>query len=259
MKVASWNVNGIRAREAALASWVMQCSPDVLVLQEVKASVEEIPQNIMSLAGYRSFWNGSSFKKGYSGTGILMKESFGHEGASFEIPPFDIENRTVVLHAGPVSIIGTYVPRGDTPQHYGIKLGYLEAMREYVRALLASGRQVLVTGDMNVAHRQIDLHHSQNKPGATGLRPEERSSIDRLIALGLTDVMREMNPERDDLFTWWPYWRMARERNLGWRIDCFYLSECRKDRILRAEVDVQEKNSDHAPIILEFLPAADSR
>ncbi|ABB23003.1 exodeoxyribonuclease III [Pelodictyon luteolum] len=254
MIVASWNVNGIRAREGALESWVRQSSPDVLILQEVKASVEEIPLSIMSLDGYRSFWNDSSIRKGYSGTGILMKETPALEGATFEIPPFDIENRTVVLHTGELSIIGTYVPRGDSAQHYVLKLGYLEAMHEYVRELLACGRQILVTGDMNVAHRQVDLHRSENRPGATGIRPEERSAIDRLIALGLSDVMRELNPERDDLFTWWPYWRMARERNIGWRIDCFYLSGYRKDRILRAAVDMPEKSSDHAPIILEFVP-----
>lgn len=254
MRIASWNVNGIRAREAALEAWVRTAAPDVLLLQEVKALEGDIPARIAGLEGYRSFWNGSSFKKGYSGTGILVRDSPEFEDACFEIPPFDIENRTVALHAGRLSLIGTYVPRGDSAEHYAVKLRYLEEMRRYVAELLGRGRDVLVAGDMNVARRDIDLHRSQLKEGATGVRPEERASVDALVELGLRDVMRELNPGRDDLFTWWPYWRMARERNLGWRIDCFYLSGALEGRVLGAEVDRAEKSSDHAPIVLEFLP-----
>ncbi|TCD47696.1 exodeoxyribonuclease III [Chlorobium sp. N1] len=254
MRIASWNVNGIRAREAALEAWIRRACPDVLLLQEVKALEQDIPSALSSLGGYRSFWNGSSFRKGYSGTGILLRECPELEGAVFEIPPFDLENRTVALHAGPLSIIGTYAPRGDSPEHYAVKLRYFEDMRGYIARQLGEGRQVLLCGDMNVAHRDIDLHRSQLKEGATGVRREERSAIDAFIALGLSDVMRALNPERRDLFTWWPYWRMARERNLGWRIDCFYLSGPLDGRVLKAEVDTLEKSSDHAPILLELHP-----
>jgi len=150
------------------------------------------------------------------------------------------------------------VPRGESAEHYRRKLDYLDALRLYAGALLASGRQVIVAGDMNVAHRDIDVHRSQNKPGAVGLRPEERAAIDRQIASGFRDIMREQNPERNDLFTWWPYWRQARERNLGWRIDCFYLSGELAGLVDSSMVDLDEKSSDHAPVLLELASPSGS-
>jgi exodeoxyribonuclease III len=256
MKIASWNINGIRARKESLQAWVLSREPDIVVLQEVKASEAEVPSEISGLEGYGKFWNGSTIRKGYSGTGMLIRDSLASVAVSREIPSFDLENRTIVLHTPFFSLIGTYVPRGESLEHYRIKLDYLEARRAYATDLLASGKQVIIAGDMNVAHRDIDVHRSQNKPGAVGLRPEERSAIDRQIAGGLCDIMRERNPEANDLFTWWPYWRQARERNLGWRIDCFYLSSELSRRVSAVSVDQEEKSSDHAPVLLELDIAA---
>lgn len=254
MRIASWNVNGIRARHEALCAWLDRISPDIVVLQEIKAGEPEIPATVTRFPGYMKFWNGSQFKKGYSGVGLLLRDGACH-GTSFEIPAFDVENRTAVLHCEAFSLVGTYVPRGDGPEHYAIKLAYLEELRRYVAGLLAAGREIVLAGDMNVALRDIDVHRSQNKPGATGLRPEERASIDAHLALGLCDVMRDLNPEKRDLFTWWPNWRLARERNLGWRIDCFYLSPGLASRVATASVDLDERSSDHAPVVLELLDA----
>jgi exodeoxyribonuclease III len=251
MKIASWNVNGIRARKEALCAWVERRSPDIVVLQEVKALEEEIPSAVTGLDGYLTFWNGSSFRKGYSGVGILIREGSCPE-PEWEIPGFDVENRTVVLHCGVFTLVGTYVPRGDGPEHYAVKLRYLEDLRIYVAGLLARDREVVLTGDMNVALRDIDVHRSQNKPGATGLRPEERAAIDAHLALGLRDVMRDLNPGKKDLFTWWPNWKLARERNLGWRIDCFYLTPGLAGTVSDASVDVEERSSDHAPVMIEI-------
>jgi exodeoxyribonuclease-3 len=251
MKIASWNVNGIRARHDALCAWIGRSRPDIVVLQEVKALEAEIPPDVTGLEGYRKFWNGSSFRKGYSGVGILLREGV-CPAAEWEIPAFDVENRTAVLHCGSLSLVGTYVPRGDGPEHYAVKLSYLEALREYVAGLLAAGREIVIAGDMNVALRDIDVHRSQNKPGAIGLRPEERAAIDAHLTLGLRDVMRDLNPDRKDLFTWWPNWKFARERNLGWRIDCFYLSPGLAARVSGASVELDERSSDHAPVVAEI-------
>lgn len=251
MKIASWNINGIRAREDAFLAWLERHRPDIVILQELKASEEEIPVAISGLAGYRKFWNASSFRKGYSGVGILVKEEI-DLGLDWEIPSFDVENRTVVLHCRDFSLIGTYVPRGDSAEHYTIKLRYLEDMRHYIAGLLAKGREVVLTGDMNVALRDIDVHRSQNKPGATGLRPEERLAIEAHLDLGLRDIMRDMNPDKRDLFTWWPNWKFARERNLGWRIDCFYLTSGLAGKTILGTVDLDERSSDHAPISIEI-------
>ncbi len=252
MKIASWNINGIRARKASLEAWILRNQPDILLLQEVKAHEEEIPPAISDLDAYRKFWNGSTVRKGYSGTGILLRDSSTADDAVWEVPAFDIENRTGVLHTTHFTIIGTYVPRGESDEHYRIKLDYLDSLRLYICSLLDSGRQVILAGDMNIAHRDIDVHRSQNKPGAVGLRSEERAAIDAQIASGLQDIMRNMHPDVADLFTWWPYWKLARERNLGWRIDCFYLSSKLAAKVTAATVDLEEKSSDHAPVILEL-------
>ncbi|MEC9486960.1 MAG: exodeoxyribonuclease III [Prosthecochloris sp.] len=250
MNIATWNINGIRARNTALQQWIGRNAPDILVMQEIKAGEDSIPPEILSLEGYRSFWNASSVRKGYSGVGLLVSDRI--DESRFEIPDFDIENRTVVLHAGAMSLIGTYVPRGDGESHYAVKLRYFEEMTAYITGLLSSGREVIVTGDMNVAHTDLDVHHSQNKPGATGLRPEERAAVDSLLASGLQDVMRERHPGVAGLYTWWPYWRGARERNLGWRIDCFYLSSGLVGQVADLHVDTGERSSDHAPVVLRM-------
>ncbi|NTW52499.1 MAG: exodeoxyribonuclease III [Chlorobiaceae bacterium] len=252
MNISTWNINGIRARQEALRAWIERRQPDIVILQEVKALEAEIPESITDIPGYAKFWNGSSFKKGYSGVGILVKEE-SCPGLEWEVPGFDVENRTIVLHCRDFSLVGTYVPRGDGPEHYAIKLRYLDGMKDFMADLLASGRELILAGDMNVALREIDVHRSQNKPGATGLRPEERSAIDGHLSLGLKDIVRELNPDKKDLFTWWPNWKMARERNLGWRIDCIYLSAGLAGKVSGAAVDLDERSSDHAPVTVEIL------
>jgi exodeoxyribonuclease-3 len=259
MRIASWNINGIRARHEALKAWVADWQPDIVILQEIKASEEDIPLSITGLEGYSKFWNASSFRKGYSGLGILVRDTPCRPASSvlWEIPGFDLENRTGVIHCSSFSLIGTYVPRGDGEAHYAVKLRYLADMRNYIVSLLEKGREVILAGDMNVALRDIDVHRSQNKPGAIGLRSEERNAIEAQLSLGLIDIMRELNPEKKDLFTWWPNWKVARERNLGWRIDCFYLSGGLRGHVAGAKVDLDEKSSDHAPVVLDLFTEMD--
>lgn len=251
MKIATWNINGIRARKESLQAWVERNQPDILVLQEVKALESEIPETINSMPGYRKFWNGSSFRKGYSGVGLLVREAC-CSGVSGEVPAFDVENRTLVMHCPDFSLIGTYVPRGDGAGHYEVKLRYLDALKTFIAGLIAEGREVVLAGDMNVALRDIDVHRSQNKPGATGLRPEERQAIEAHLDLGLSDIARDMNPDKKDLFTWWPNWKSARERNLGWRIDCVYLTSGVAGKVSAVSVDVGERSSDHAPVTVDL-------
>lgn len=251
MKIATWNINGIRARRDALLAWINEKQPDILVLEELKAQEENIPETLLALPGYKKYWNGSTFRKGYSGVGMFLKEGYGID-CRLEIPDFDRENRTVAVHYRNLTVIGTYVPRGDGDAHYALKLGYLADLNTYIRELLHQGRQVIHAGDINVAHTDLDVHHSQNKPGAVGLRVEERASVDRHLSIGLHDIMRERFPDKKDMFTWWPYWRGARERNLGWRIDCFYLSNDLIKVVREVNIDLDEKSSDHAPVVLEL-------
>jgi exodeoxyribonuclease-3 len=251
MNIYTWNINGIRARQEALSAWLESRKPDIVVLEEVKAREEEIPESIASIEGYRKFWNGSSFRKGYSGVGLLVRDGL-FDDAHCEVPPFDVENRTLVLRAPQFTLIGTYVPRGDGAEHYAVKLRYLADLKAFIADLLAEGRQVVLAGDMNVALTEIDVHRSQNKLGATGLRPEERAAIGEHLELGLHDIVRELNPDKKDLFTWWPNWKFARERNLGWRIDCLYLTDALAGKVSGVSVDLDEKSSDHAPVSVEL-------
>jgi exodeoxyribonuclease-3 len=253
MNITTWNINGIRARKESLKAWIGDHQPDILVLQEVKALETEIPEPISSIEGYLKFWNGSSFRKGYSGLGILVREGAFPE-VQVEVPSFDVENRTLMLHTSRFSVIGTYVPRGESPDHYAVKLHYMEALAAGIGDLLARGREVVLAGDMNVALRDIDVHRSQNKPGATGLRIEERAALEACLALRLSDIVRELNPGRKDLFTWWPNWKFARERNLGWRIDGLYLSQGLVADVTGVSVDLAERSSDHAPVTVTLKP-----
>jgi len=252
MNFATWNVNGIRARQDSLHAWIERRQPDILVLQEVKALESEIPEKITGIEGYLKFWNGSSFKKGYSGVGILVKDAL-FQGLQFEVPSFDVENRTIVAHCPQFSFIGTYVPRGDGQEHYAVKLHYLAGLKSFIASLMAEGREVILAGDMNVALRDIDVHRSQNKPGATGLRPEERAAIDAHLELGLRDIVRDLNPDKKDLFTWWPNWKFARERNLVLRIVCSFVSPALAGKVSAAAVDLDERGSDHAPVSVELV------
>lgn len=251
MNIYTWNINGIRARQEALSAWLESRKPDIVVLEEVKALESEIPDTITAIAGYRKFWNGSTFRKGYSGVGLLVRDGL-FDDAHCEVPPFDVENRTLVLRAPQFTLIGAYVPRGDGAEHYAVKLRYLADLKAFIADLLAEGRQVVLAGDMNVALTEIDVHRSQNKPGATGLRPEERAAIGEHLELGLHDIVRELNPDKKDLFTWWPNWKFARERNLGWRIDCLYLTDALAEKVSGVSVDLDEKSSDHAPVSVEL-------
>lgn len=252
MKIVSWNINGIRARKEALLSWVAQNQPDMIFLQEIKADKTKIPQEFFELKDYKTEWNESLFKGGYSGTALFIKNDVVEKHGSYQcsIPDFDQENRLLVVEQNQNLFIGIYTPRGDKDNHLALKIQMLEKLSSFISDYIKKGYNIVLCGDFNVAHKDIDVHESQNKPNATGLRPEERALIDGFINIGLHDIMRELNPDDNRLYTWWPYWRGARERNLGWRIDAFFISSGLLELTKDAKVDLEEKSSDHAPIIL---------
>jgi len=254
LKIVSWNINGIRARKDALLNWIKNNQPDLLFLQEIKADKTKIPQDFLDLPHYKAVWNESTFKGGYSGTALLYKKELINKFGQIDtfIPEFDQENRLLVYIQNNTVYIGIYTPRGDKDEHLGLKIEMLNKLKEFVAEYLNKGFGIVLCGDFNVAHKDIDVHESQNKLNATGLRPEERQLIDGFLEIGLRDIMRERDPENNRLFTWWPYWRGARERNLGWRIDSFFISSNLVEKIQGTKVDVEEKSSDHSPVILSL-------
>src|ERR1051326_5682856 len=197
MKIATWNVNGIRARAAQLRDWLGRERPDVVSLQELKAEASQIPEECR-VPGYHAYWH---CLKGYSGVSLhIAAQSSGAEPV-FRHPPFDHESRMVTTeHAGLV-IASVYVPNGG--KDYPTKIAFVQSLAAWARELSAAGRQLVLCGDLNIARADIDVHPKERKPNAIGQRPEERELFERLLAAPLVDLGRAFDPDNPGLFTWW--------------------------------------------------------
>ncbi len=247
MKVVTWNVNGIRARELQVLELLDTHAPDVVCLQELKAAPDQMPISLAAPAGYATYWHGH---KGYSGVGLLLKtETFG-ASVGFSHPEFDHETRIVEAATPRFSVASVYVPNGG--KDFAAKLAFLEAMGGWARAARAAGRSLLVCGDLNVAPTDRDVHPKERKANAIGQRPDERALLQKLIAEGLADVGRALDPDNESLFTYWAPWRQLRERNIGWRIDFVLASESLAKTATAARVYREFGSSDHAPLVVDF-------
>ncbi len=247
MKVATWNVNGIRAREAQVLAFVERERPDVLCLQEIKAPPARVPASLCDLDGYFCLWHGET---AYSGVGLLVRRELAPARPAFSHPPFDLETRIAVTEVGAVIVASVYVPNGG--KDYPAKLRFLEAMARWAGELRAGGRMLVLAGDLNVARTDVDVHPKERKAGAIGQRPEERAFIERLIGEGLVDVGRALDPDNAGLFTYWAPWRNLRQRNIGWRIDYVVASAALAEGARRCAVLADFGTSDHAPVVAEL-------
>jgi exodeoxyribonuclease III len=248
VKVATWNVNGIRAREAQFVEWVRRDCPDVVCLQEIKATPEQLGETLTMLPEYWSYWHGGS--KGYSGVSMHLRKASVPARPEFSHPEFDVESRVVqVKLEGGLVVASVYVPNGG--KDYAAKLKFLEAMRAYVDSAHAAGGRLIVCGDMNVARTDADVHPKERKPGKIGQREDERALFDRVLG-DLVDVTRALAPTDDRLFTWWPPWRQLRQKNHGWRIDYVLASKNRDLTPTECRVLADVGTSDHAPVIATF-------
>jgi exodeoxyribonuclease-3 len=247
VKIATWNVNGIRARQAQLLEWVDRERPDVVCLQEIKASADQIPLMLCELDGYWCYWHG---EKGYSGVALHVSKTFAPERPAFSHPAFDFENRIVQAALPGVTVASVYVPNGG--KDFQAKLRFLEAMDLHAQALAASGTALVLCGDLNIARTERDVHPKERKPRAIGQLPEERAMLERIIAHDLVDVGRTLDPDNDGLFTWWAPWRNMRERNIGWRLDYVLASTALAARAVSCPVQKEIGTSDHAPVVATF-------
>jgi exodeoxyribonuclease III len=245
--VATWNVNGIRARQEQFLEWVRRDRPDVICLQELKAAVEQLPEAVCNLEGYWCYWHGTG---AYSGVGLsLRRDRFPREPA-YSHPSFDHETRIVTADLGDLILGSVYVPNGG--KDFGAKMTFLQAMRDYAGELRSAGRSLVLSGDMNVARSERDVHPKERKPKAIGQLPEERELFASLLGQGLVDVGRALDPDNDELFTWWAPWRNLRQRNIGWRIDYILASEPVAAKATAARVLADYGTSDHAPVVATF-------
>ena len=244
MKIATWNVNGIRARAAQLAEWLQRDQPDVVCLQELKAEAAQIPV-ACKLANYHAFWHS---RKGYSGVSLQIRRDLFAVDPVFSHPPFDMESRIVQVEHGDLVIASVYVPNGG--KNYPAKLAFVQSLIGWAAQLRADGRQLILCGDMNIARAELDVHPKERKPNAVGQRPEERALFQRLLDAGLADLGRDFDPENADLFTWWAPWRNLRARNIGWRLDYVLASQAVADRATSCAVLADVGTSDHAPVVV---------
>jgi exodeoxyribonuclease-3 len=251
LKIATWNVNGIRARAGQLQEWLTRERPDVLCVQEIKAAPAQLAPEVCDLEGYWCYWHG---EKGYSGVALHVRKATFPARPAFAHPSFDLENRIVTAQMGRLTVASVYVPNGG--KDFPGKLKFLEAMESYAAAFQAQGTPLVICGDLNVAHRDVDVHAKERKPRAIGQLPEERALFDRLLAQGLTDVARRLHPDDHELFTWWAPWRNLRQRNIGWRIDYVLASTSLAERALSFESQREFGTSDHAPLVATFDIAA---
>jgi exodeoxyribonuclease-3 len=248
MRIATWNVNGIRARAAQLCEWLERDRPDIVCLQELKAAATQIPDQC-KLADYHAYWHG---QKGYSGVSLHLRKDLFAVDPVFTHPPFDMESRIVQVEHGDLVIASVYVPNGG--KDYRAKLDFLTRLAAWARQLHAEGRELLLCGDINIARAEMDVHPKERKPNAVGQRPEERALFETLLGGGaqLVDLGRTFDPDNPNLFTWWAPWRNLRQRNIGWRLDYVLASPGVAARAQSCVVQADVGTSDHAPVLMEM-------
>ena len=247
MKLTTWNVNGVRARQEQVLEWLSTEQPDVLCLQEIKASPEHVPEGLSALPGYWSYWHGH---KGYSGVALLLRKERFPSKPAFTHPDFDHENRIVGVELDGLFVASIYVPNGG--KDFPAKLRFLEAMVRFAADARAQGRAVVLCGDFNVARTVKDVHPSLSKPEQIGQTEGERALIEQIVGAGLVDLGRKFEPDNDRLFTWWAPWRNMKEKNVGWRLDYVLASEALAAKATRCAVFREFGTSDHGPVAVTF-------
>jgi exodeoxyribonuclease III len=201
------------------------------------------------MEGYWCYWHGG---KGYSGVAVHVSKAIAPDRPTFLHPEFDFEHRIVTVDIAGVTVASVYVPNGG--KDFPGKMAFLEALDSYAATQQTAGATLVVCGDLNVARTDRDVHPKERKPRAIGQLPEERALIERIIARGLVDVGRTLDPDNDGLFTWWAPWRQMRERNIGWRLDYVLASAPLAARAVSCPVQKEVGTSDHAPVMATFAP-----
>jgi exodeoxyribonuclease-3 len=244
MKITTWNVNGIRAREGDLTEWVLREKPDVLCLQEIKASLDQIPTALHGLDGYWRYWHGG--EGGYSGVALLVSKTLVPVHPRFSHPGFDHESRIVTVELGALTLASIYVPNGG--KDLAAKMRFLEGLVEFA----SSHPRLVLCGDLNVALTPRDVHEKLLNPQQIGQTAPERALLSRILENGLVDLLRQHDPDNDNLFTWWAPWRNHRERNIGWRLDYVLASEALARQAKSCRCERLFGTSDHGPVTAIF-------
>ncbi|WP_333805272.1 exodeoxyribonuclease III [Sulfurospirillum sp.] len=252
MKLVSWNVNGIRAVASKNAfGWVDEFKPDILCLQEIKAEAHQIPESLFAHSFVCSHVN-SATKKGYSGTMSFSTIDFEKTDTAYDIDHTH-EGRILEHHFGDVVLFNVYFPNGQqSEERLSHKMKFYSDFLAYTEALRAEGKGIIVCGDVNTAHRSIDLKNPKANEETSGFLPIERAWIDSLLEHGYIDTFRHIHGDVKDAYSWWSYRFSARERNVGWRIDYFFISKELEPRLKDAFILTHIEGSDHCPVGIEI-------
>ena len=252
MKILSWNVNGIRATDKkGLFEWFKTESPDILCLQEIKALPEQVPPHLRNTPGYNIFYN-SAERKGYSGVATFSKEKPIDVKKGFGIEKFDIEGRALITEFPSFTLFNIYYPNGKKNQErLDYKLDFYDTFLGYSDNLKAEVKNIVVCGDFNTAHKEIDLSRPKENSKISGFLPVERAWIDTFIDHGYVDTFRHFNKEPNQ-YSWWDMKSGARERNVGWRIDYFFVNKEFLPHVKKAFIMQDVMGSDHCPIGIEI-------
>lgn len=252
MNITTWNVNGIRA---ALQKGILQSIklllPDVLCFQEIKARPEQIDTSIFQQIGYECVWN-SGERPGYSGVGVLLKKKPEQIKLGLDNQKFDAEGRVIHLSYKEFELFNIYFPNGGRElERVPFKLEFYAYLLDYCDKLHKNNKSIILTGDFNTAHKEIDLKHPKENQRNTGFLPEERVWIDYFLQHGFVDIYRHLYPDRVQ-YTWWTYRMNARQKGVGWRLDYFLISDNLVSKVKDVIIHEEIQGSDHCPVTLQI-------
>lgn len=253
MRILSWNVNGYRAVwKKGFKEWLPELNTDVIGIQETKAWPEQLTEEQLNPLGWHSVF-AQAEKKGYSGVATFSKEPPTSTQVGFGDPPFDTEGRVVITEHKDVLLANIYFPNGKRDKtRLKYKMDFYEKTLNYFKALRDEGRKVIVCGDYNTAHKEIDLARPKENEKVSGFLPEERAWIDRWIEAGFVDIFRRFHPDEAEQYSWWDMFTRARDRNVGWRIDYHFVSDTLVDQVKDAWIMQDIMGSDHCPVGIEL-------
>lgn len=255
MKLISWNVNGLRAvhKKGAWAD-VLALNADILLLQETKSEPLQLPDELRAPKGYHAFFNSSQKRKGYSGVALYSKTEpisvrYDMEGELH----LNEEGRFIEAEFPDFTLYNVYFPNGGKgPERLAYKLEFYDAFLAHIEKERQKGKNIIFAGDINTAHEEIDLARPKENEQNTGFLPEERAWLDEVVGAGYVDTFRHFNPTKAGAYTYWDMKTRARDRNVGWRIDYFFVSPSLLSKLTRATIHTELQGSDHCPIAIEL-------
>lgn len=252
-KLISYNVNGIRAaKRKGFDEWLAATDADVILIQETKAQAEQIEEEAFRDLGYHCYWH-SAEKKGYSGVGILTKEKPLHVEIGCGLDYIDREGRILRADFANYSIMSVYVPSGSSGDaRQDLKMEFLGDFKSYIETMLEEKPKLVIGGDFNICHTEIDIHNPKSNKDTSGFLPEEREWVSAFLKIGMHDSFREIHPNLKDAYSWWSYRANARANNKGWRIDYNMVSNSLQPSIKNAHILKDAMHSDHCPVAVEL-------